>query len=176
MEEETTVTRIKSIAALATLAIVLGALPALADEAGEAEDGDEATEQLEPDSPLAMLLAAEFGITVEEVTGLRDLGLGFGDIFKLKTLTTVLGVEFDTLLAGAVVDPVTGEYDFGWGELKQTLNGEQLALLASLPRNLGAIVSAANRHHGGNEHQGDPAAANGKPDFAGNGGKHGSDG
>ena len=169
-------TRIKWIAALATLAVVLGALPALADETGEAEDEDEATEQLEHHSPLAMLLAAEFGITEEKVTGLRDLGLGFGDIFRLKMLVTVLGVAVDTLLAGAVVDPVTGEYDFGWGELKQTLNEEQLAFLASLPKNFGAIVSAWNRHHGRDEHQPDHATGKGKPDFAGKGGKHGNDG
>jgi len=168
-------TRIKWIAALATLAVVLGALPALADDADEAGGEDEATEQLEHDSPLAMLLAVEFGITVEDVTGLRDLGLGFGEIFRLKTLATVLGVDVEILLAGAVVDPVTGEYDFGWGELKQTLNEDQLALLASLPKNFGAVVSAWNRHHGRDEHQPDHATATGKPAFAGKGGKHGND-
>ena len=126
------VTRIKFIAALTALTIVVGAVPALADEAGE--DEDEASAQLDHDSPLALLLAVEFGIAVESVADLRDMGLGFGDIFKLTTLSTVLGVEVDALLASALVNPETGEYEFAWGDLKKTLTEEQLALLASFPK------------------------------------------
>ena len=106
-------TRIKFIAALTALTIVVGAVPALADEAGE--DEGEASAQLDHDSPLALLLAVEFGIAVESVADLRDMGLGFGDIFKLTTLSTVLGVEVDALLASALVNPETGEYEFAWG-------------------------------------------------------------
>lgn len=166
------VTRIKFIAALTALTIVVGAVPALADEAGE--DEGEASAQLDHDSPLALLLAVEFGIAVESVADLRDMGLGFGDIFKLTTLSTVLGVEVDALLASALVNPETGEYEFAWGELKKTLTEEQLALLASFPKNFGAIVSAGNRHHGRDEHQ--PDATTAEPTFAGKGGKHGNDG
>jgi hypothetical protein len=155
-------TRFKWIAALATLFLVLGALPVLAEE-GEPEDPEGIEEPTEEDegllnSPLAVLLATEYGITLEEIAALGEAGLGFGEIFKLKTLSLLTGLTFDELLAGFEVDPETGEYEFDWGAFKQSLTEEQLAFLDTLPKNFGQFVSAHKRHHGRDEHQPDHAA------------------
>lgn len=154
--------RIKVVIATTAIAMVLAVVPAMAD------DGDE-NESLGTNSPLAMLLAGEFGMTEDEVIALREEGLGFGEIFKLKTLAIALGTDIETLLANATVDPETGEYEFDFGELKKSLTEEQLALLESLPKNFGQIVSAYNRAKHG-EHHGKPEwAGSGKPEGAGHG-------
>jgi hypothetical protein len=166
--------RFRLTTVLAILAVALGALPALADEADEADEA-EATEFSQEHSPIVAALVA-FGMTQDEVAALRDLGLGFGDIFKLKTLSLALndGQTLADLVADiGVLDPVTGEYEVDWRALKLTLTSEQLAALDGFPKNLGAIVSAARRHHGHEEHQPEHAGFHGKPASAGHGGKHG---
>ena len=110
---------------------------------------------------------------MESVADLRDMGLGFGDIFKLTTLSTVLGVEVDALLASALVNPETGEYELR-GVSQEDTHGGAARAAGQLPENFGAIVSAGNRHHGRDEHQ--PDATTAEPTFAGKGGKHGNDG
>lgn len=149
-------TRVRGIAALTGLVLVLGAGPALADD----EPAPPTSEPIS--SPVARLIATELGITSPELLALRDLGLGFGDIFRLKTLSSVIGLTIDEFLRTVAVDPVTGEYQFDWGLLRESLTEPQLALLAALPKNLGEIVSAAKRHHGRDEHQRD--LTRGKPD------------
>ena len=108
-------------------------------------------------------------MTEEEVIALHDEGLGFGQIFKLKTLAIVLGTDIETLLGDAEVDPETGEIEFDFGELKKTLTEEQLALLDELPRNFGQIVSAYNRAKHGEFHGKPEHAGGGKPEHAGSG-------
>ncbi len=108
-------------------------------------------------------------MTEEEVQALADQGLGFGEIFKLKTLSIALGTDIETLLAGATIDPETGEPEFDFGELRKSLTEEQLALLDTLPRNFGAIVSAYNKAKHGDDHGKPEWAGEGKPEHAGNG-------
>lgn len=161
-------TRMTRGAALLALLLAVGAVPALADEGETPDEIEEPAEGLH--SPLAMLLAGEFGMTLEEIQGLNDLGLGFGDIFRLKSLATVLQTDLETLLAGATVDPETGEYEFDWGALRATLTEEQLALLGEFPKNFGQLVSAYQRHHGRDEHQPEHAhggQGHGKPEGTG---------
>lgn len=147
--------RFKRIGALAALFLVLGALPVLAAE-GETDE-PEATETTEAESllnsPLATLLATEYGITPEEIAALGEAGFGFGEIFKLQTMSLLTGLSLDELLAGFEIDPESGEYEIDWGAFKDTLSEEQITFLESLPRNFGQFVSADKRHHGRDEHQ-----------------------
>lgn len=150
--------RLKWIGALAALFLILGALPVLADE-GEAEE-PEATSEEESllSSPLAALLATEYGITPEAIAALGEAGFGFGEIFKLQTMSLLTGLSLDELLAGFEIDPESGEYEIDWGAFKDTLSEAQLAFLESLPKNFGQFVSANKRHHGRDEHQPEHAA------------------
>lgn len=133
------------VAAMAGV-LVLGAAPAFASHlSGPTVVGDAVTE--------------EFGLEETAVHDLHEAGLGYGDIFKLEAYAFALGVDPADLLAGFEIDE-NGDYVFEWGELKKTLTDEQLELLESLPRNLGAIVSGSRRP----EH-----AGHGKPDWAGQG-------
>jgi len=113
-------------------------------------------------------LTEEFGLEEDAVHDLHEMGIGYGDIFKLEAYALALGVDVETLLAGFEIDPETGEYIFEWGELKKTLTDEQLAILEGLPRNLGQIVSESRRpDHAG---EGKPEwAGEGKPEWAGDG-------
>ena len=113
-------------------------------------------------------ITEEFALDPDEVHDLHEMGIGYGGIFKLEIYAIALGVEVETLLATFEVDPETGEYEFAWGELKKTLDEDQLAILEGLPKNLGRVVSQANKpDHAGN---GKPDhAGNGKPDWAGEG-------
>lgn len=142
--------RIASISVAAALALTVGVLPAGADEPGSPSPDDGV-------SSVTELVAAALGMSPEEVLDLRGIGLGFGDIFQLKTLTSVLGLSTAEFLEGVTLDPQTGEYQFDWDALRETLSDAQLALLAELPRNLGAVISAVKRHHGRDEHQPDHA-------------------
>jgi hypothetical protein len=101
-----------------------------------------------------------FALESEEVHDLHESGIGFGAIIKLEVYAIALGVDVETLLATMEVDPETGEFEFAIGELKKTLTDVQLALLETLPGNLGQIVSGAN---------GADQAGEGKPDWAGEG-------
>lgn len=138
------------IALVVSLLVVGGALPALADDSEDT--GATTDENLEADDHdraafmIANLLAAEFGATLEEVQELHELGLGLGSIFKLESLALALGTDAMSLLATFEVNPETGEYEFGWGQLKKTLTEDQLAVLDGLPKNLGQVVSAAKKH------------------------------
>lgn len=171
---------IRLLAALAALFLVLGTVPALADEGDAAPGTEETTEGSHLNGKFLILFAEGFDATEDDLAALSDMGLGWGDVFKLNLYATVLGMSIDDLLAGATFDEETGEYDFGWGDLKNGLTEEQLALLEGLPRNFGQFVSADKRHHGRDEHQPDhvgPGAEKpGKgerPEHAGRGGKSG---
>lgn len=161
--------RLRTVLALTLLAVVVGALPALADEEGETPpEGTTEEESAYQATKWSLLLSAEFATPEEDVAALRDLGLGWGDLFRLEAFALALGVDVDTLLAGATVDPETGGYSFDWGALKASLTDEQLAVLGSLPKNFGQVVAAFNRHHGRDTHQPDGAGTpGGKPDHAG---------
>lgn len=138
--------------ALTALFLVLGAVPALADE-GETPELETEEDAGHINGKFLILFAEGFDATEEDLTTLRDLGLGFGDLFKLNLFSSVLGIPIQDLIDGASTDPETGEFDFGWGELKKSLTDEELALLEELPRNFGQFVSAAKRHHGRDDHQ-----------------------
>lgn len=177
--------RLRALTALTALFLVLGAVPALADEVDEPEapETEETVETEDEGSHLngkfLMLFAEGFDADEEDLAAFADMGLGWGDVFKLNLYSTVLGVPVDELLAGTEFDDETGEYDFAWGELKQSLTDEQLALLESMPRNFGQFVSADKRHHGRDQHQPDrnerPDKTDNpnKPDHAGKGGRSG---
>ena len=139
--------KLHALVATAALSLVAVAAPAMAAHtSGPMMVGDAITE--------------EFALAPEEVHDLHEMGIGFGAIFKLQVLAIALDTDVETLLATMEVDPETGEYAFAFGELKKTLTDDQLALLETLPKNLGQIVSDANRP----DH-----AGNGKPDHAGQG-------
>ena len=175
---------IRVLATLISLIMVLGVAPAMADE-GEDTDGA-TTEEEAPEGEghlngkFLILFAEGFEGSAEDVESLATLGLGFGEIFKLNLYSAVLGVSIEDLIAGATFDAETGEYDFAWGELKKSLTDEQLAALATMPKNLGQLVSEHKRHQGRDEHQPDHAgrdadklANDNKPDHAGRGGRSG---
>lgn len=154
-------TKLHTLVATMALSLVAVAAPAMASHTnGPMMVGDAITE--------------EFALAPEEVHDLHEMGIGFGAIFKLQVYAIALGVDVETLLAAMEVDPETGEYAFAFGELKKTLTDEQLALLETLPKNLGQIVSGANRpDHAG---EGKPEwAGQGKPPWAGGGGDGGGD-
>lgn len=153
-------------AALVALFLVVGVLPALADDATEPteptveEDADEEPGAI--NGKFMILFAEGFDVGEEELVALRELQLGFGDIFKLNLYASVLGVTVEELVEGAEFDPETGEYEFDWGTLRQSLTDEQLALLDEMPRNFGQLVSEQRRHQGREAHQ--PATEAGEGD------------
>lgn len=172
---------LRIISVFAALMLALGTVPALADEAGDsgADDTTDTTEEPSfTDNKLMILLAEGTGATEEQVAALADLGLGFGAIFKLSAYATALGVPTDDLLTAATFDEETGEWDFGFGDLRASLSDDQLATLEDLPKNLGAVVSNAVRHQGRDANQPDHARADddkpgkgSKPDHAERGGR-----
>ena len=185
--------RASALTVLTALLLVLGIVPAFADDAGESESPDtEATAEVDEegirlDGKLLILLAEGFNANEDDLAALAGMGLGWGSIFKLNLYSTVLGVPIDELLAGAAPDDETGEIDFGWGELRQALTEDQLAVLESMPRTFGQLVSAEHRHQGRDEHRPEHAGRDGvrpdrgnrpdanpnSPDHAGKGGHSG---
>lgn len=148
-------TRLQTLVAVMALSLVAVAAPAMASHTnGPMMVGDAISE--------------EFALAPEAVHDLHEMGIGYGAIFKLQVYAIALGADVETLLATMEVDPETGEYDFAFGELKKTLTDEQLVLIEDLPKNLGQIVSDANRpDHAG---KGKPEwAGQGKPPWAGGG-------
>jgi hypothetical protein len=148
--------KLQTLVATVALILVAVAAPAMASHtSGPMMVGDAITE--------------EFALAPEEVHDLHEMGIGFGAIFQLQILAIAVGVDVATLLATMEVDPETGEYDFAFGELRNSLSDEQLALIEDLPQNLGQIVSEASRpDHAG---EGKPEwAGEGKPPWAGGGG------
>jgi hypothetical protein len=140
-------TRLHTVVATVTLMVGVLASPAMATHTnGPMMVGDAITEA--------------FALESEEVHDLHESGIGFGAIIKLEVYAIALGVDVETLLATMEVDPETGEFEFAFGELKKTLTDVQLALLETLPGNLGQIVSGAN---------GADQAGEGKPEWAGEG-------
>lgn len=166
--------------ALAALVLALGSVPALASEGDDIEPDEAAGERSLTDHKFMILFAEGFGTTEGDVIALSELGLGWGEMFKLNVYATALGVSVQELLTDATFDEETGEWDFGWGDLRAGLSDEQLSALEGLPKNLGAVMSEASRHQGRDAHQ--PAHAGGdveklekgsKPEHAGRGGRSG---
>src|SRR5680860_562608 len=68
----------------------------------------------------------------ESVTALRDQGIGWGALFKLQKLASILGVNASDLMADG---GETGEFNFG--ELRKTLTPDQLAEYEAGVKNFG---------------------------------------
>jgi hypothetical protein len=85
-------------------------------------------------------------VDASSVTTLHDQGIGYGAIFKLHAIAAAKGVTVDTLLADIEVTP-EGEYKFAFGKLIKGLedNEAEAAAFESGPKNLGQLVSAANK-------------------------------
>ena len=88
----------------------------------------------------AQVIADTFDVPVDEVTGLRESGIGFGAIFKLY----MLDAAGDGTLA-ALESSAEGDGGFGFGKLfKESANGVS-ALTAGedgMPKNLGQAKKA----------------------------------
>ncbi|MEX0826220.1 MAG: hypothetical protein WD184_05660 [Acidimicrobiia bacterium] len=146
--------RLKLFAAMIALTLVAVAAPAMAAHTEEMMVGDAITEAFELDDAV--------------VHDLHEAGIGYGAIFLLQMYAYATGMTVEELLAEMEIDPETGEYAFNFGELQQSLTEEQLALLEDLPKNLGQIVSAANRPEVAVE--GEPeVTVEGEPEWAGEG-------
>lgn len=146
--------RLQLFAATIALMLVAVAAPAMASNNDVMIVGDAITE--------------EFELDPEAVEALNEAGIGYGAIFKLQVYAYALGISVEELLATMEVDPETGEYVFNFGDLEQTLTEEQLALLETLPSNLGQIVSEAKRPEFAGEGKPD-GVGEGRPDWAGQG-------
>jgi hypothetical protein len=144
--------RLGAVVTAVAVLVAIGVVPALAN----GEDPEAAKK-------VATILAEEFEVDIEAITDLHDEGIGYGAIFKLQALALALGVDVETLLADLTNE--SGEYAFGFGKFKKSLTEEQQAILDSLPRNLGQIVSAANKAEHA-EHAGQNNG-HGKPPWAG---------
>jgi hypothetical protein len=142
--------RLGAVVTAVAVVLAFGVVPALAN-------GDE---DPEASKKVATILAEEFEVDVEAITDLHDAGIGYGAIFKLQALALALGVDVETLLADLTNE--SGEFAFGFGKFKKSLTDEQNAILDSLPRNLGQIVSAANKAEHAGQNNG-----HGKPPWAG---------
>ena len=93
---------------------------------------------------VAQAIAGEFGVTKEEVLARHNEGIGFGALFKLYKLARAQGISFDELLATIPVGE-NGEREFRFGQLRKALTEEQRAIYESGPKNLGKLVSGANK-------------------------------
>lgn len=91
----------------------------------------------------ADLLAEALSTDTSEVVMLRDADVGWGAAFKLIRFAQVMDVTAEELLAATPV--VDGEYEFGFGNLKNQLTGDQLKTFQDGPRSLGHVISSANR-------------------------------
>jgi hypothetical protein len=146
------------------LAVAAMALPAAADET---DDGAVTSAPGIMDMVSALVAVfTDYGAGIEQVRALYDVGVGFGEIFKLEAIAAVTGGDIFALLT-----QLTGEdgvLELGWGAWRHQLTVDEQATLEQLPRNLGQIVAAAHRSEnagGGNRH--------GKPAEGGNGQAHG---
>jgi hypothetical protein len=133
------------------LFLALGTLPAMADDGTTAVEAEGSATHI--NAKFLILFAEGFNTLESDLVALRDIGLGFGDMFRLNIYATALGVTVDDLLGGATLDPETGEYDFDWEALRTSMTWKQVALLEGIPRNFGQFVSASKRQHGRDEHQ-----------------------
>ena len=80
-------------------------------------------------------------ILVGDVSALREEGIGFGALFKLYALAAAMDTSVEEVLA-------LRQQGMGFGELRNALDPDQLAILESLPKNLGRIVADLNKPEG----------------------------
>jgi len=84
-------------------------------------------------------IAAEFGVSEDEVTQLHKEGIGFGALFKVYQLARLTGVSAPSIVA--TFPRVNGELQPGFGDRFAVLTDVQKAELKKGPRNLGSMVS-----------------------------------
>ncbi len=115
----------------------------------DAQDGDDGGEA-EGAERIAGLIAGAFeDVEEDEVLTLHEEeGIGFGALFKLCALAAAMDTTVAELLTTMDTDG-DGEYEFGFGELRNSLTGDQPAVLESGPKNLGQLVSAAHHEENG---------------------------
>jgi hypothetical protein len=106
-------------------------------QAQEGEDGPGADK-------IAQAIADEFGVSKDDVLRRHDEGIGFGALFKLYKLARAKGISIDELLATIPVAE-NGEREFRFGQLRKALTEDERALYNSGPKNLGKLVSGANK-------------------------------
>jgi hypothetical protein len=107
-----------------------------------ATEGDDDEARTDPTGK-ANLLADALGIDASVVVGLRDADIGWGAAFKLIRFAQVMELGVDELLATTPI--VDGEYEFGFGNLKNQLDDKQLEALQEGPRSLGHVISSSKR-------------------------------
>ena len=152
--------RMLALILLACLALALmGAVCGPSDDDAERIDPasalQEATPEPDPDDPAdgtpgkgqtdkAAAFATEFGVSADQVMVHRDAGIGWGALFKLYKLANATGASVDALIAQATVD-ANGEREWDFGAMEQALTPDQRAVYDAGPKNLGQLVSGANK-------------------------------
>ena len=130
-------------------AIVIGMLLATASASavGAAEaDGTEAPGQTAKVTLLAGFVAgpeaddATIEATATGVAESRAMGIGWGALFKLYQYAAILDVP----IADLIGEPVDGEFDFAFGEIKKEITAEQWAEYEG-PKNFGQLNSASKK-------------------------------
>jgi hypothetical protein len=123
-----------------------------ADSSAQANGGSRGSQSLQAKEgedqqgadKVAQAIADEFGVTKEDVIAHHDEGIGFGALFKLYKFARAKGISIDELLATIPVGQ-NGEREFRFGQLRKSLTEDQRALYNSGPKNLGKLVSGANK-------------------------------
>ena len=130
-----------------------------ADDGSTAGVAGQDGEEVPGNQKIAQAIAGEFGVSADDVLALHDEGIGFGALFKLYAIARAKGMSIDALLA-TIPTNADGGHEFGFGNLRKSLTAEQLATLASGPKNLGKLVSDASN-------AGQPAEAEGEAESQG---------
>ena len=89
---------------------------------------------------IATKIAAQFGVSEDEVLQLHKEGAGFGAMFKVYQLAKAKGVSAPSLVAS--FPRVNGELEPGFGDLFAALTADQKSQIEDHPKNLGQLVSA----------------------------------
>jgi len=90
----------------------------------------------------AEAIAEQFGVSAQDVAGLREQGFGFGAIVKLLTLAKAKGVSAASLAAS--IPLVNGERKADFGAMFEALTDQERARVEGVPKNLGQIKRAQN--------------------------------
>ncbi|MCL1594475.1 MAG: hypothetical protein M3132_09000 [Actinomycetia bacterium] len=69
--------------------------------------------------------------------------IGWGALYKLMQIAAARGISIDDLLNDLDTD---GNDEFGFGELRKSLDESQLAILENTPRNLGQLKKLAREN------------------------------
>lgn len=115
----------------------------------EAQDGDDGGEGEGAERIAGLIAGALEDVEEDEVLTLHEEeGIGFGALFKLCALAAAMDITVAELLTTMGTDG-DGEYEFRFGELRNSLTPDQQDALESGPKNLGQLVSAGHHEENG---------------------------